>query len=47
VAEQSREQGRCKKRDGVFGARRLLQQWEERLEWFRVLDERLCEFGNV
>jgi hypothetical protein len=47
VAEQSREEGGCKERDGVFGTGRLLQQWEERLEGFRVLDERLGEIGNI
>jgi len=47
MTEQSREKRRCEKRDGVFGTRRLLQQWEKRLEGFGVLDERLCEFGNV
>jgi hypothetical protein len=47
VTEQSREECRCEKRDGVFGTGRLLQQWEERLEGFGVLDQRLCEFGDV
>ena len=47
MAEQGREEGGRKKRDGVFGTRRLLQQWEERLERFRVLDERVGEIGNV
>jgi hypothetical protein len=47
MAEQSGKKRRCKKRDGVFGTRRLLQQWEERLEGFRVLDKRLCELRDV
>jgi len=47
MTEQGREQGRCKKRDGVFGTGRLLQQWKKRLERFRVLDEGLGEIGYV
>jgi hypothetical protein len=47
VAKQGREKRRCEKRDGVFRTRRLLQQWEKRLEGFRVLDKRLCEFRDV
>jgi hypothetical protein len=47
VAEQSGKKRRCKKRNRILGTRRLLQQWEERLEGFRVLDKRLCEFRDV
>jgi hypothetical protein len=47
VAEQSGKKRRCEKRNGVFGTGRLLQQWEERLEGFGVLDKRLCELRNV
>lgn len=47
MAEQGREKCRCEKRNWVFGTRRLLQQWEERLEGLGVLDKRLCEFGDV
>lgn len=47
MTEESREKRRCKKRDWIFGTRRLLQQREERLERFGVLDKRLCEFGNI
>ena len=47
VTEESRKKCRCEKRNGVFGTRRLLEQWEKRLEGFGVLDKRLCEFGDV
>ena len=47
MTKQSREKRRGKKRNGVFRAGGLLQQWEERLERFGVLDKGLCELGYV